>query len=317
MKHSVIGVDVGGTKTRFALFGKDMKPIGERKIPTDPELDADEQMNRIVRNVDELLKEYGMSRNDVRGLGAAFPSHIDHKAGRIVETCDIPQLNDLPAQEILSEALDLPVVIENDSNAAAVAEHRMGAGRGYRDMIYVSVSTGIGGGLILNGDLYRGIHGAAGEIGHMFVSDSLGYPCGCGVTGCVQSIASGPHMAEYAMNRIKEGAESSILRYAGTLSNVDMVAVARAFEEDDPLAVEVVERGAEYLGRMFQSLYQIFDINVFVYGGGVMKTGPRFAGMIRRVYRSYSQMEIRYPAQFLPGELGDAACTIGAALLVP
>ena len=151
----------------------------------------------------------------------------------------------------------------------------------------------------------------------MFVSDSLGYPCGCGVTGCVQSISSGPHMAEYAMNRIKEGAESSILRYAGTLSRIDMVAVGRAFAENDPLAMEVVERGAEYLGRMFQSLYQIFDINVFVYGGGVMKLGPRFVDMIIASYRRYSQMELKYPAHFLPAELGDNTGMIGAALLVP
>ena len=187
----------------------------------------------------------------------------------------------------------------------------------YRGLPVLAVSTGIGGGLILNGDLYRGIHGCAGEIGHMFVSDSLGYPCGCGVTGCVQSISSGPHMAEYAMNRIKEGAESSILRYAGTLSKIDMVAVGRAFAENDPLAVEVVERGAEYLGRMFQSLYQIFDINVFVYGGGVMKLGPRFVDMIIASYRRYSQMELKYPAHFLPAELGDNTGMIGAALLVP
>ena len=124
-------------------------------------------------------------------------------------------------------------------------------------------------------------------------------------------------MAEYAMNRIKEGAESSILRYAGTLSKIDMVAVGRAFAENDPLAVEVVERGAEYLGRMFQSLYQIFDINVFVYGGGVMKLGPRFVDMIIASYRRYSQMELKYPAHFLPAELGDNTGMIGAALLVP
>ena len=264
----------------------------------------------------ELARGAGVPLEEVRGVGAAFPSHVDFAEGVLLETADLYQLNDTPVRDMLKKRLALPVFIDNDSNAAALAEHRLGAGRGVRDMIYVAVSTGVGGGLILGGELYRGIHGSAGEIGHMFVSDSTGYPCGCGVSGCVESIASGANMAKYAIDRIKEGAESRILDHAGTMSGIDMVAVGKALAEDDPLAIEVVERGAEYLGRMFQSLYQIFDINIFVYGGGVMKLGERFVSRIIAAYRRYSQMEYRYPAQFLPAELGDNAGMIGAALLV-
>ena len=300
MKKYVIGIDVGGTKILYGVFDNRMNLLRVIQRATDQELTPDQMMRQMTSNVQELLRGADIRPEEVRGIGAAFPSHIDFNRGFVLETCDIPQLNNVPVRDMLENRLNIPVWLDNDSNVAALAEHRLGAGRGHRDMIFVSISTGIGGGLILNGDLYRGIHGCAGEIGHMFVSDSLGYPCGCGVTGCVQSISSGPHMAEYAMNRIKEGAESSILRYAGTLSKIDMVAVGRAFAENDPLAVEVVERGAEYLGRMFQSLYQIFDINVFVYGGGVMKLGPRFVDMIIASYRRYSQMELKYPAHFLP-----------------
>ncbi len=265
MKKYVIGIDVGGTKILYGVFDNRMNLLRVIQRATDQELTPDQMMRQMTSNVQELLRGADIRPEEVRGIGAAFPSHIDFNRGFVLETCDIPQLNNVPVRDMLENRLNIPVWLDNDSNVAALAEHRLGAGRGHRDMIFVSISTGIGGGLILNGDLYRGIHGCAGEIGHMFVSDSLGYPCGCGVTGCVQSISSGPHMAEYAMNRIKEGAESSILRYAGTLSKIDMVAVGRAFAENDPLAVEVVERGAEYLGRMFQSLYQIFDINVFVW----------------------------------------------------
>lgn len=317
MNRYVVGIDVGGTKILYGLFDESMKLLHVIQRRTDQELMPDQFMDQITRNVGELLRDAKVSREDVRGVGAAFPSHIDFNRGIVLETSNIPALTNVPVRDELEKRLGIPVRLDNEANVAALAEHRLGAGRGYRDMIYVSVSTGIGGGLILNGDLYRGIHGAAGEIGHMFVSDSLGYPCGCGVTGCVQSIASGSHMAEYAMDRIKEGAESSILRYAGTLNRIDMVAVGKAFAENDPLAVEVVERGAEYLGRMFQSLYQIFDINVFVYGGGVMKLGQRFTDMFVETYRKYSQMEFTYPAHFLAAELGDNTGMIGAALLVP
>ena len=316
MKEYVVGIDVGGTNILYGLFDGNMNLQRVIQRSTDQELLPDQMMDQIARNVNELIRAAGIKSEDVRGIGAAFPSHIDFNRGLVIETSNIPMLSNVPVRELLEARLKIPVLLDNDANVAALAEHRLGAGRGHRDMIYVTVSTGIGGGLILNGELYRGMHGVAGEIGHMFVSDSLGYPCGCGVTGCVESIASGAHMAEYAMNRIKEGEESSILRYAGTLSRVDMVAVGRAFAENDPLAIEVVERGAEYLGRMFKSLYDIFDINVFVYGGGVMKLGARFVDMIVNKYRRYSQMELKYPAHFLPAELGDNTGMIGAALLV-
>lgn len=316
MKKYVIGMDIGASKTLCGLFDEQMRLVRVIQRPTDAELTAEEMMNALDAYARELTRGAGVPLEEVRGLGAAFPSHVDFAAGVLLETADLYQLNDTPVREMLGQRLSLPVFVDNDSNAAALAEHRLGAGRGFRDMIYVSVATGVGGGLILGGDLYRGIHGCAGEIGHMFVSDSTGYPCGCGVSGCVESIASGLNMAKYAMDRIKEGAESRILDHAGTISRIDMVAVGKALAEDDPLAIEVIERGAEYLGRMFQSLYQIFDINIFVYGGGVTKLGERFVSRVIAAYRRHSQMEYRYPAQFLPAELGDNAGMIGAALLV-
>ena len=288
MKKYVIGVDVGGSKLLYGLFDDQMRLVRVIQRPTDQELAPDALLDQIAAHIRELMRGAGVSAEEVRGVGAAFPSHIDFEKGVVLETADIYALNNVPVRDM----------------------------RGYRHMIYVTVATGIGGGLILNGELYRGIHGSAGEIGHMFVSDSTGYPCGCGVTGCVESIASGANMAKYAMDRITDGCESRILDHAGTISRIDMVAVGKAFNENDPLAIEVVERGAEYLGRMFQSLYQIFDINIFVYGGGVMKLGERFTNRIIEAYRRHSQMEYKYPAKFLPAELGDNTTMIGAALLV-
>jgi glucokinase len=217
---------------------------------------------------------------------------------------------------MLSGRLGLPVYLDNDANTAALAEHELGAGRGHDDMVYVTISTGIGGALILNGKLYRGMHGMAGEVGHMFISDSTGYPCSCGVTGCVESISSGMHMARYATDRIKEGVDSRILDHAGTMASIDMVAVGKALASNDSLALEVVNRGAEYLGRMFFSLNQIFDINVFIYGGGITKLGSKFTDRMIAAYRHYSLSDYRYPAQFIPARFGDSAAMYGAALLV-
>ena len=316
MKKYAIGIDVGGTNSKIGLFDSEMHLVRVINTLTDKELEADELLDILSGQAEQLMKEQGLTRADVRGVGAAFPSFIDSKNGVVLETSNIISLTDQPVRDMLSDRLKLPVWLDNGANCAALAEHELGAGRGHDDMIYATIATGIGGALILNGKLYRGIHGMAGEIGHMFISDSTGYPCSCGVTGCVQSISSGVHMSRYVTDRIKEGMDSRILDHAGTLSNIDMRAVGKALNQGDPLALEVVSRGAEYLGRMFHSLNMIFDINVFVYGGGVTKLGKKFIDRIIAAYRHYSLMDQRFPAQFLPEELGDDAGMIGAALLV-
>ena len=317
MREYAIGIDVGGTNIKVGLFDREMNLVKKIQTLTDKELEADLMMDLLASLVRQLMAESNLTPDDVRGVGAAFPSFIDYENGYVVETSNILSLNDLPARDMLAERLGLPVFLENDANAAAIAEHQLGAGRGQDHMIYVTISTGIGGALILNGKLYHGMHGMAGEVGHMFISDSTGYPCSCGVTGCVESIASGKHMARYASDRLKEGVESRILDHAGTMADIDMVAVSRAMASGDSLAIEVVNRGAEYLGRMFHSLNMIFDINVFVFGGGVVKLGKKFIDRIVASYRHYSLMDQKYPAKFLPTELVFDAGLIGAALLVP
>ncbi|MBR6220656.1 MAG: ROK family protein [Clostridia bacterium] len=317
MREYAIGIDVGGTNIKLGLFDSGMQLKAEQKYLTAKDASAVELIGFLSQKVDSLLSEAGLTRDAVRGVGAAFPSSVDYKRGVTLESSNIVSLNEQPVRDMLRQKLQLPVFVDNDGNVAALAEHKYGAGRGYDNLIYATLATGIGGGLILNGQLYRGMHGMAGEIGHMFVSDSTGYPCGCGVIGCVQSISSGMYMARYAMDRIKEGQESRILDYAGTLSGIDMIAVGRALQMNDPLALEVVNRGAEYLGRMFHSLNQIFDINIFVYGGGITKLGHRFMDRMIASYRHHSLIDQKYPAKFLPAELGERGEIIGAALLVP
>ena len=315
MKYRV-GIDVGATNMKIGLFDGDMNLLDMMQTLTDQEADLNRLMDFIEGSVRLLLTRNDLNTGDLEGVGAALPSYIDYEKGVALETSNIMSLSNAPVRELLRARLGVKVMLENDANAAALAEHTMGAGVNYDNMIYTALSTGIGGGLILNGRLYRGMHGMAGEIGHMFVSDSTGYPCSCGVTGCVQSISSGANMAKYATDRIKEGYDSSILNYAGTLSNIDMEAVGKALQGNDPLALEVVNRGAEYLGRMFHSLNQIFDINIFIYGGGVAKLGSRFIDRMIAAYRHHSLIDQHYPARFIPARFGDRAGMYGAALLL-
>ena len=316
MRDYVIGIDVGGTNIKMGLFDGSMQLVSELKYPTDKDGTPTELMDYLAQQVQGMVEKAGLTMKDVRGVGAAFPAYVDFKRGMTLESANLVALNDQPVREMLQSRLDVPVFVDNDANVAALAEHRYGAGRGYDNLIYATLATGIGGALILNGQLFRGMHGMAGEIGHTFISDSIGYPCSCGVTGCVHSIASGFYMARYAMDRIKEGEESRILDYAGTLSNIDLLAVGRALQMNDPLALEVVNRGAEYLGRMFHNLNQIFDINIFIYGGGITNLGHRFTDRMIASYRHHSLVDQKYPAKFLAAELGERAGIIGAGLLV-
>lgn len=316
MKGYKVGIHVGATSMRVGLFNEKTELVSHRRTLTDCDAEVGRFFDLIERLTRELVAENGIAMEDLAGIGIAFPSSIDHTNGYIIETNSMLYLRNIPARELLEKRFHLPVCIDNDSNAFALAEHELGAGVGFDHMIYVTLATGIGGGIIINGRLFRGMHGMAGEIGHMLVSDSQGFPCSCGVMGCVQSISSGRYMAKYALERIKEGEDSAILEHAGTFANIDMLAVGRAYRVRDPLAVEIVERGADYLGRMFRSLNQIFDINVFVCGGGVTKLGESFTDRIISTYRHYSPMDERYPARFLPAKLGELGGIYGAALLI-
>ena len=311
-----IGIDVGATNIKVGLFDEKMEMVDHIQTLIDQDADLDRLMDYIASLAKRVAKDNNIEVSDLLGVGAAFPCYIDYKNGIALDACNVMALSNAPVRDMLYERLGVPVVVDNDANAAALGEHRLGAGKGHEHMIYACLATGIGGGLIINGKLYRGMHGMAGEIGHMFVSDSIGSPCLCGVTGCVQSISSGANMAKYVTDRIKEGEDSTILNYAGTLSNIDMEAVGKALKGNDPLALEVVNRGAEYLGRMFHSLNQVFDINVFVYGGGISKLGSRFIDRMIAAYRHYSLIDQRYPAKFIPAEFGDQSGLYGAALLL-
>lgn len=183
-------------------------------------------------------------------------------------------------------------------------------------MIYMTISTGIGCGFIINGEMFRGTHGFAGEMGQMFVSDTEGYGNARMNAGVVQSIASGPQLARRAREQILAGRESRILAHAGTHDAIDCEHIGRALAEDDALAGEIIDYAADYLGRTLVSFFELTDIGTIVYGGGVTKLGPRLTqGMIDHFYR-LSHGAQRVPVDFRPAALGDDAGLIGAALLV-
>lgn len=307
-----IGIDVGGTKLAYGLFDKEHHCLAKLKAPSMPEAEADVMIGAMVSHMDKLLAQAGYTRDDLGGVGAAFPSHIDTRIGVIITTSNLPHWNHIPIQRILSERMGCRVVVDNDANVVAIAEHRIGAGRGHKHMMFVTISTGIGCGIIINDQIFHGSIGMAGEIGHMFISDTYGFKCGCGSVGCVESIVSGPKVELYMKKRLQEGAKSCLSEIDGHVTTHHL---ADAVRINDPLAMETIELMSEYLARMFASLYQALNIDHVVYGGGLTKIPL----LIDKMTARFDELVLHakdYPVTFVPVALGDDMGIIGASFLV-
>ncbi len=314
MRTCTMGIDVGGTKLAYGLFDEEQRCVLSRVTPSMPEAEPIDMIDAMISEVDGILSEVGLGRADLAGLGLALPSYIDTRQGRIIRSSNLPKWFDLPVRELVRERLDVPLALENDANTAAIAEQRLGAGKGCPNMIYVTVSTGVGGGLILNDRIYHGSYGAAGEIGHIPISELGDNVCGCGLTGCVESFVSGPHIVEFVEKRIAAG-ETSLLETIADGKPITTRHIAEAFARGDALALRALDRVSEYLARMFVALYQVLNVDRVVYGGGALKISPILMERAEARFLDMLPMARAYPVTFLPAALGDDVGMIGAGLI--
>lgn len=248
-----------------------------------------------------------------RACGCACAGLVDGPAGVVVSSPNLPEWIDVELSAMLSQALGLPVVLENDANAAAYAEYEMGAGRGARNVVMLTLGTGIGGGIVLGGSLYRGSHGTAGEIGHSTV-DLNGPPCLCGSRGCLERMANAEAVVERAMELLGAGRRSALDGIAATrpLMAVD---VGRAASGGDEVALEALAAVGRVLGVGLANISQILDPDVIVIGGGVMGAGEQLLRPAREELEArLSGHEFRGP-RVVPAALGETAGVVGAALL--
>ncbi len=256
-------VDVGGTHIRVALYpAGEIRPVAHRRIATQGSEPPHERLAA-------LLRDLWPSQGTVRGIGVASPGPLDPYRGVILATPNIPQWRDFPLRAYLEERFGVPVVVDNDANAAAVAEWRYGAGRGHHHLLYLTISTGIGGGVIVADRLLRGAAGLAGELGHLTVLPD-GPLCGCGQRGHLEALASGPAIARAAEAELDRGTPSSLADLPRPLTAAQ---VAQAAQAGDTLARAVFRRAAHFLGRAIADYLHIFNPTIVVLGGGVVQAG--------------------------------------------
>ena len=310
MSKYIIGIDAGGTKVAYGLFQSGGKLIDRLQHPTDIHADGKVFSNGLIKSISDILEKNNLAHCDLDGVGVCMPSFIHFDEGKICMTSAMVNISDFYMKDYLQQHLQVPVVLDNDSNVAALAEWRHGAGRGSKHMVYMASSTGIGSGIIINEQLFRGSYGWAGESGHMIATPDEGILCGCKNKGCFMSYISGRYAPMYAEKRLKDGMKSELSNY----ESIDCKHILSAYEHGDCLAIETVERMARYFAVCIFNIYQLLNINLFVFGGGLLNFGDRLFSKVRAEFDRLNH--IPYPVEFRFAKLGDDFGIIGAAELI-
>lgn len=268
-----LGIDLGGTKILTAIGDRQGNLLSRDHSVTPAEKGPGAVLQAIDESVNRSLDQAALRIDQVHAIGIGAPGPSDPEAGILHTSPNLPGWRDVPIRDMISKKYGKRAFLVNDANAAALAEYHFGVGRGACCLIYVTVSTGIGGGIVIDGKIYAGAHGTAAEIGHMTLSDK-GPKCNCGNTGCWEALGSGTALAAKARRLIESGEPTDILSHAdGDLEKVTARVIRQAAEAGDGLAVRLVNETAHFLGTGLANLINILNPDVIVLGGGLMRMG--------------------------------------------
>ncbi len=316
-KRWVVGVDLGGTNIVVGLLPLEGgEVLGLRSMPTDSVRGAKFVVDRIVGMVEhaiqEVLAEHGGTRDQVAGVGIGSPGPLDRRTGTVINTPNLGWRN-FPLRDLISNAVHLPATLDNDANCATYGEWWLGAGRGTRALVGFTLGTGIGGGIVLDGEIYHGCSDVAGEIGHMTI-DSNGRKCKCGNYGCLEQYASGPAIALRAVEGIEAGAETVLVdMVGGKMDDITAATVYEATVQGDPYATEVMKDTAKFLGAGIASIINILNPEMVVIAGGVTRAGDTLFDPLRAEVRRRAFKSAQECCRIVPAELPGTAGVVGAA----
>lgn len=315
MEKWLVGIDLGGTTVKLAFVNFEGEIQCKWEIKTDTSNHGENIVYDITTAINEKLIEIGKNKDDLVGIGIGAPGPINALNGSVFEAVNLGW-KDYPLQEKLSEASQLPVYIENDANIAALGEMWKGAGAGAKDLICITLGTGVGGGVIVNGSLVQGASGAAGEIGHAQVVLHDGYDCNCGKTGCLETVASATGIVRVAMEEIREHSDSSLHHIFETTGSLSAKDVATCANEGDSYALKVWDQVSNYLGFSLANAANVLNPEKIVIGGGVSKAGSILIDNVRLYFEKYAFLRVRKSTFLVIATLGNDAGVIGAAWLV-
>ncbi len=309
-KKYAFGVDIGGTTVKIGLFDKEGCVLDKWEIPTNKDNDGDSILPDVAESLLEKMKEKGIDEDDLAGIGVGAPGAVDEEGTLVGGAVNIGW-KPFNIPKVLNAYINVPVKAANDANAAAFGEMWQGGGKGYTSMVAVTLGTGVGGGIIINGNILTGATGAGGEIGHIHIEDNETEECGCKNKGCLEQYASATGIVRLAKRRLAKDDKPSVLR-EGTLS---AKSVFDAVKAGDEVAIQIAEQFGEYLGKGLAAVAGVVNPEVFVIGGGVSKAGEILISYVEPYFQKYAFQQCR-GAKFALAKLGNDAGIFGAAGLI-
>lgn len=281
-KKYVIGIDVGGTKILTAIADLEGKILARERIASRPKDTIAEQVDQIVETVEQVMKSAGAEKDEILRIAVGAPGTVNTYEGVVLFTPNLRWEN-VPITKLLQDKLNIEVILENDANAAALAEHLFGAGKDAKHMVYLTISTGIGGGVIINNQILHGTAGCGGEIGHHTILLD-GPICGCGNQGCLETLASGTALGRYGREAVENGLKTLMKDLVNEIDEIDGTVVTKAAKAGDKIALDIVNRVAEYIGIGIANMINIFNPEKVILGGGVTSAGDLFYdGIVKTV----------------------------------
>jgi glucokinase len=316
MDDYVIGIDVGGTKIAAGLMDRYANFVARDISYSHCGCSPDQVVNEIVRMTGQLIFTSNLDKSKITGVGLGISGHVHSERGIVLTNSNLPNWDCYPLRDTLKARLGLPVVIDNDANCAALGEYRYGAGRGARDMCYVTFSTGCGMGIVINGKLHRGATGTAGEIGHTVVNPD-GPLCSCGKRGCLMSYACGMALDQMARECISSGEDTLLRSVCGDCPDkVSAEQVAQAARQGDPAARRVLDLAGRYFGIGLSTIVQVINPDTIVIGGGLVHIGPLLLEPCIKALNENIHHVLVDSARIVLSELWNDAGVIGAGALI-
>jgi glucokinase len=312
-----LGVDVGGTKVAAGLVTSRGEILSKVRVPMTSREDGAAGLRAVERAIDAAFAAEPARKASVAGIGIVSPGPVDPLQGIVVNPGNLPCWRNYPLVAEIKKSRGLPTILDNDANAAALAEAQWGAAAGYSSVFYATIGTGIGTGIVLNGSIYHGRTGAAGEGGHVSI-DYHGPLCPCGKRGCIEVLAAGPAVARRSRERLEAGgveARTLLALAGGNPATVTAEIVAKAWRDGDPLATAILEETADLLAIWLGNMIDLFDPDVIVVGGGMSELIADWFERIRRQVPKWSVNSRWGEIPFVRARYGEDSGIVGAAAL--
>lgn len=317
MEKLLCGVDLGGTKLSVGIIYPDGRILDKIVVYDHVIMNEEAIVNYIAQLVRQVLSSNNLKEEDTLGIGVGFPGHVRYRDGYTITTSNLKGFKNFPLRDSLAKDFSVPVRLDNDANAQAFCELKFGAGRGYNDLIFLTISSGIGAGIILDRKIYRGMTGTAGEFGHTIIDPDSDFICTCGNRGCLMGVACGLTLPQRFRKKSEDGMHTILpLEKDFDYSKVDGRLIKQGIEIDDPLSKSIAADCADHVGIGVYNIFQVFNPPVIILGGGLMNLGEFYFERIKSKFYELARDMIYDPIAIVRSEADADAGLIGAAALL-